>query len=171
MSTQRQMPVQKPTKAVVTVAEMARMVGLSRARFYQLVAAGTFPQPHYDVTTRRPLYVEEQQEVCLEVRRRNCGVDGKPVLFYARRVGAGAPRASTPRTASTSKPRSTKPPEDLLLQSIRTLKGMESVTPADIHAAVADIYPSGVAGIDDGIIFGEVFRWLKRRNAGGSEAR
>jgi hypothetical protein len=160
------MSAQKPTKAVVTVAEMARMVGLSRARFYQLVAAGTFPQPIYDVTTRRPHYVEEQQEVCLEVRRRNCGVDGKPVLFYTRRVGAGAPRASTPRT--TSKPRSTKPQEDLLLQSIRKFKGMESVTPGDIQAAVTDIYPSGVAGVDQGIIFGEVFRWLKRRNPADS---
>ena len=30
------------TKAVVSVAEMARMVGLSRARFYQLVGT-TFP--------------------------------------------------------------------------------------------------------------------------------
>lgn len=169
MSTQRQMHVQKQTKTVVTVAEMARMVGLSRARFYQLVAAGTFPQPHYDVTTRRPLYVEEQQEVCLEVRRRNCGVDGKPVLFYTRRVGVGAPRASTPRT--TSKPRSTKPQEDLLLQSIRKFKGMEFVTPGDIQAAVAGVYPSGVAGIDEGVVFGEVFRWLKSRNSADSAGR
>ena len=103
MSTQRQMSVPIQTKTVVTVAEMARLVCLSRARFYQLVAAGTFPQPLYDVTTRRPHYVEKQQEVCLEVRRRNCGVDGKPVLFYARRVGGVAPRESAPKNSISTK--------------------------------------------------------------------
>ena len=45
------------TKAVVTVSEMARMVGLSRARFYQLVRAGVFPAPAYK--KGRPIYVEE----------------------------------------------------------------------------------------------------------------
>jgi hypothetical protein len=55
------------TKAVVTVSEMARMVGLSRARFYQLVEAGVFPPPVYCVSTRRPMYVEELQTICLTV--------------------------------------------------------------------------------------------------------
>ena len=86
------------TKAAVTVSEMARMVGLSRARFYQLVEAGVFPTPVYCVSTRRPMYVEELQEVCLTVRRRNCGVNGKPVLFYAR-----GHRLPTP-TTKTQKP-------------------------------------------------------------------
>ena len=72
------------TKTAVSVAEMARMVGLSRARFYQLQGSA-FPLPVYNLSTRRPIYVEEMQVVCLEVRRRNCGIDGKPILFYARR--------------------------------------------------------------------------------------
>src|SRR5471030_2220513 len=72
------------TKTVVTVAEMARMVGLSRARFYQLMQTGTFPPPLYDAQTHRPHFNEEMQLICLDVRRRNCGVNGKPVLFYAR---------------------------------------------------------------------------------------
>jgi len=65
------MSVQIQTKAAVTVAEMARMLGLSRARFYQLQSAGVFPSPVYLVSNRRPIYVEEMQEVCIEVRRRN----------------------------------------------------------------------------------------------------
>ena len=48
------------TKAAVSVAEMATMVGLCRARFYQLVGT-TFPWPQYDVATRRPFYNEELQ--------------------------------------------------------------------------------------------------------------
>ena len=72
------------TKAIVTVSEMARMCGLSRARFYQLQKAGVFPAPTYQ--EGRPVYTEEQQLVCLEVRKKNRGVNNKPVLFYARRI-------------------------------------------------------------------------------------
>ena len=73
-------------KAVVTVSEMARMVGLSRARFYQLQKAGVFPMPVYDSVSGRPVYIQELQQVCLEVRRRSYGVNGQPVVFYARRA-------------------------------------------------------------------------------------
>src|SRR5271166_3448958 len=93
------MIVEIQTKAAVSVAEMAKMVRLSRARFYQLQQVGVFPSPVYDVSTRRPIYVQELQEVCLEVRRRNCGINGKPVLFYAHRLGAtpARPKASKPK--------------------------------------------------------------------------
>src|SRR3954466_1344011 len=92
------------TKAVVTVSEMARMVGLSRLRIYQLVEAGVFPQPVYSVANRRPIYVEEAQKVCLEVRRRNCGVNGQPVLFYSR----GHPLPAQTKPPRTAKPTPTK---------------------------------------------------------------
>src|ERR1700680_4502144 len=85
------MSVQKETKAAVTVAEMARMCGLSRSRFYQLIGTA-FPRPERQPGTGRPIYTEELQQVCLEVRRRNCGIDGKPVLFYARRLGTAPAR-------------------------------------------------------------------------------
>ena len=85
------------TKAVVSKSEMARMVGLSPARFAQLVGT-TFPWPLYDIKSRRPFYTEELQEVCLSVRKRNCGVDGKPVLFYC---AATSPRSATEQTETT----------------------------------------------------------------------
>jgi hypothetical protein len=43
MSTSRQEP--GDMRAGVSVSEMARMVGLSRQRFHQLVQCGVFPQP------------------------------------------------------------------------------------------------------------------------------
>ena len=49
------------TKAIVTVSEMARMCGLSRARFYQLQKAGIFPPPERNAETDRPFYSEELQ--------------------------------------------------------------------------------------------------------------
>jgi hypothetical protein len=93
------------TKAAVTVAEMARMVGLSRARFYQLIQAGVFPEPERQADNSRPFFGENRQKECLEVRRRNYGVNGKAVLFYARRLRPvqSPPKPRTPVTAAASK--------------------------------------------------------------------
>src|SRR5262245_51300237 len=126
------------TKAVVTMSEMARMVGLSRARFYELVEAGVFPTPVYCVSTRRPMYVEELQAICLNVRRKNLGVNGKPVLFYAR-----GHRTTTP-TAKPSKPLIAKPKPSAahadLIDGLTTL-GLVA-TPAQVGEAVAALYPT-----------------------------
>ncbi len=151
------------TKAVVTVSEMARMVGLSRARFYELVEAGVFPHPVYDVSTRRPMYVEELQKTCLEVRRRNCGVNGKPVLFYAR-----GHRASTP-TVKSSKPPVAKPkPTAAHADLIDGLSALGLVaTPAQVGEAVAALYPAGVGGTDRGQVLRAVFLRLKASGHGG----
>ena len=64
---------------------MAKLVGSSRQRFHQLMKQGVFPPPVYDIQTRRPHYTEEMQNVCLAVREKNVGINGKVVLFYARR--------------------------------------------------------------------------------------
>lgn len=150
------------TKAVVTVSEMARMVGLSRARFYELVEAGVFPSPVYCVSTRRPMYVEELQAICLNVRKRNCGVNGKPVLFYAR-----GHRATTP-TAKPSKPVNTKPKPAVahadLIDGLKTL-GL-SASPAQVEEAVAALYPAGVNGTDRGQLLRAVFLRLKASGSG-----
>ena len=151
------------TKAVVTVSEMARMVGLSRARFYELVEAGVFPTPVYDVSTRRPLYDEKLQETCLEVRRRNCGVNGKPVLFYAR-----GHRATTP-TVKPSKPPVAKPkPTTAHADLIDGLSALGLVvTVAQVGEAVAALYPAGVNGTDRGQVLRAVFLRLKASGHGG----
>src|ERR1700691_4962984 len=83
-------------KVVVTVAEMARMVSLSRSRFYQLLGTA-FPEPERQPGTGRPIYTEELQKVCLEVRRRNCGINGQAVLFYSRRLTSAPMKPKKPK--------------------------------------------------------------------------
>jgi hypothetical protein len=155
----------EPTKAAVTVAEMARMVGLSRARFYQLLGT-TFPFPVYDVSTRRPIFVEEQQRVCLEVRRRNCGIDGKPILFYARRGGSLPPDKSR-----TKKPKPKRDEQFAALAAALKSLGLSAVSAADVRSAVAVVFPNGIAGIDGGQVIRAVFLHLKRRDSGDSVGR
>jgi hypothetical protein len=144
------------TKSVVTVSEMARMVGLSRSRFYQLIGSA-FPSPLID-KKKRPYYSEELQAVCLEVRRRNCGIDGKPILFYARRIGTAPAKPKKAKALATTNPQHAD-----LLEGVRSL-GIASVTAADIAKALKEIFPSGVENQDDGEILRAVFLHLKRKN-------
>ncbi len=142
-------------KSAVSVAEMARMVGLSRGRFYQLVGT-TFPSPVYDIKTRRPYFTEELQQVCLDVKRRNCGIDGRPVLFYARRA-----------TITTTKPsrKRSQPPAKVndhadLIEGLRSL-GMVAVAAAQVEAAVKSLYPSGIDSVSQGEVLRAVFLNLR----------
>lgn len=136
-------------KAAVGVSEMARMVGLSRARFYQLVGSA-FPHPVYDVSNRRPFYDEEAQRLCLEIRHRNFGVDGKPILFNVRR----APRATQKRR-----------PDNVRILNTELLDGLRSlgltVNTAHVDAATRMLFPNGTDGISPGEVIRQVFIRLK----------
>lgn len=156
------------TKAVVTVSEMAHMVGLSRARFYQLQKAGVFPAPLYHIATRRPIYDESLQNVCLEVRRRNCGVNGKPVLFYARY------RSSAPnRPKKQVSPPVTKGKDQNIVALLGGLNrlGLTTATAAQVEVVTKEIYPAGTDGIDRGVVLKEVFLELRRRHSTGNAGR
>ena len=145
------------TKSILTVADTARLVGLSRARFYQLQGT-TFPWPVYDVETRRPFYTEEQQELCVEVRKRNCGIDGKPILFYARRPGGSLSRKRKSKAESTEK----CDPE--ILDGVRSL-GMMSASSAQVAGAVEKLFPNGSLGVPVSQVIRAVFIRLRQNSA------
>jgi hypothetical protein len=143
------------SKAVVSVAEMARMIGLSRARFYQLIGS-TFPFPLYAVATHRPFYDAVGQRVCLEVRQRNCGIDGKPILFYARRVPITSTMKRSARIAS--------PKVKLDADLIDGLKALGlSVSPAQVEAAIRVVFPHGKHGAELEEVVRRVFIHLQRQ--------
>ncbi len=141
---------------MLSVTEMAAQCGLSRSRFYQLMGA-TFPWPVYDIATRRPFFTEELQRVCLEVRRRNCGIDGKPVLFYARRIvmPVKKPRKKTVAAKNDQC--------DEMLNGLRSL-GLTTVTMPEVAAAVKQLFPQGVTSVDRGEMLRAVFLHLKRQD-------
>lgn len=137
------------TRAGVSVSEMASMVGLSRQRFHQLMQAGVFPQPQRE--NGRPFFDEPTQEICLAVRRRNCGVNGQVVLFYARRQAT----LIKPKKVSAA-----PSPHAELLDGLRSL-GLASVTAVDVGAAVKELFPTGTTSIDEGKVLRTVFLHLQ----------
>ncbi len=147
------------TKAVVSVSEMARMVGLSRARFYQLQKDGYFPPPERDAESGKPFYTEEQQKVVLEVRRRNFGVNGKKILFYAARRPAAEPARHRPTRAKA--PKGTEHRE--LVEGLQAL-GLFNATSAQVDAALKEMFQQGTAGTPEAEIIKALFLHLKRQN-------
>ena len=154
-----------PKKEIVTVAEMARMCGLSRSRFYGLVKDGIMPQPSRHPETQRPFYSREQQEQCLLVRRTNCGINGKPILFYAQRTtisqhNVPARRPAAPRR---SRPTVTTDPVVLELQHGLEQLGLADVAEPKIRAALVEVYPDGHEGVPMPQLLMTVFRRLRER--------
>jgi hypothetical protein len=147
-------------RAVVTVSEMARMVGLSRARFYQLQKAGVFPPPVYQAG--RPVYTAEMQEVCLEVRRKNRGINGQPVLFYTRR----RPIAPSKRQKQADQLPAKNKDIAALLDGLNAL-GLTTATAAQVLKVTEELFPQGT-GLDQAEVLRAVFLHLKQ---GGNEGR
>lgn len=153
--------VTPPDKVAISVKEMAQMCGLSRQRFGQLVKAGGFPAPLRDEVSGRPYYPPELQQVCLDVRRRNCGINGKVVMFYSARTPA-APKPTHPRPAA--KPKVPVPDRHAdLLDGLHGL-GLTAATGGQVGEALAHLYPGGVDGVDPGQVLRGVFLYLRGKN-------
>ena len=148
----------------MTVSEMARMVGLSRARFYQLQKAGVFPAPAYQ--GGRPVYTEDQQQVCLEVRRKNRGINGEPVLFYARR----RPIAPSKRQKRADPLPARNKDIAALLDGLNAL-GMTTATAAQVVKVTEELFPQGSGNLDQAEVLRAVFLHLKRRDTGDNAGR
>src|SRR5262249_28871787 len=131
--------MKEETKAVVTVSEMSRMVGLSRARFYQLQKAGVFPAPVYQ--SGRPVYTEDLQQVCLEVRRKTRGLNGEAVLFYARRRVIEPSKRKKQADPMPAKNRDIA----ALLDGLNAL-GLTTATAAQVLKVTEELFPQGTTG-------------------------
>ena len=146
-------------QTLVSVAGMARMVGLSRQRFHQLMAEGVFPPPVYDTATHRPHYTEDMQQVCMTVREKNIGVNGRVVLFYSRRPGVVLEKAHKRRSASHTNGLK----HNGLIDGLKGL-GLSNASEPNVAAALQDLYPNGTATVDEAEVLRTTFVHLMRRN-------
>lgn len=149
--------MQTVNKVAISVSEMARMLSMSRARFYQLMNNGVFPKPLIEVSTSRPYFDEQLQETCLNVRRRNCGVNGRPVMFYPIRQAVSVSIKPTMKNKTVAKEKHTE-----LIESLSCL-GL-TVNGPQVEAALTECYPTGIADTDQGNIVRQLFLYLKRQN-------
>jgi len=144
----KKMSVLKP---VISVTEMAKNLNLSRARFYQLLEQGIFPQPIYDLRTHRPIYDARLQERCLEIRNSGIGANNQYILFYSPRKKEAHPRISKKRKKTNS----------IHKEFAETLNSMGlSCSVKDVSNAINELYPDGIGEIEHGVVIRDLFRFL-----------
>ena len=137
------------------MGEMARQVGMSRARFYQLLAMGVFPQPERHPETGRPYYTAELHAAVLEVRRTNRGIDGQPFIFYTR-------RAMTEPEQTSARRRKPLPRHAELIDALKAL-GLPSVTPAQVGEALKELFPKGTKNVEEAQAIRSLFIHIRGR--------
>jgi hypothetical protein len=152
-------------RAGVSISEMARAVGLSRQRFYQLVRDGVFPAPLKDETSSRPYYDEATQQQCLEIRRRNFGINSQVVLFYARRQSQPTPKPHPTKAQPTKSDQHAD-----ILDGLKSL-GLSSATAAQVAEAIKTLFPRGTDSEDAGEVIRAVFVRLRRKNSAENVGR
>jgi predicted DNA-binding transcriptional regulator AlpA len=148
-------------KSIISVTDMAKLVGLSRQRFNQLVKQGLFPSADRDEQSARPFYNSEKQQQCLLVRQTHTGINGKPILFYSRRRDSGTKRAS----ATPSAPKA----DTTILQQLAEL-GV-NVTMKEVETASATLFPAGTISVAHETVLKGLFLHFRRKNKADSDGR
>ena len=140
------------TKQIVSITEIAQMLQLSRARFYQLLEQGFFHKPKYDDRSKRPYYDLALQQKCLEYRQSGIGSDGSFMLFYS-------PRKK--ENVSDLKRKRIDPVVKELTETLETM-GLET-TAKQVQQGLIEIYPDGIGEEEQGLVVRGLFRYLKSK--------
>lgn len=161
------MPVQpnpSSIRAYVSLSELAEdILGISRARLYELIARGAMPQPIFCIRTKRPLFDAELQRQALAVRQSGVGIDGSAVIWY-RRDRQTRPTDSAPAPARARRRTSDAAPNRYaeLVNSLQAL-GVGNADAGSVAAAVSDCFPNGIGAQQEPDVLRVLFRHLRRR--------
>jgi hypothetical protein len=137
-------------KPYISVSAACQLVGLSRARFYQLIEQGIFPQPIYHIRTKRPYYDIALQKKLLEIRDTCIGENGDLIIFYS-------PRKN--KSTSTPKKKKVDPVVKELTEILNSM-GLETTTNR-VKQGLTELYPAGIKDVDQGVVIRELFRFIK----------
>lgn len=157
----------KPSHSYLSCAEVARRLGLSRQRFWQLRKEGVFPQPQIEEETGRPYYTNEQFQVCADLRKRNVGLNGRVVLFYSARTSAPS---STPRKRKSRTKSTVDNKHQSIIDSLKAL-GLPGITDGQVESALKKLFPTGTAEADHGEVVRAVFLQIQRQDSSDNVGR
>jgi hypothetical protein len=118
------------------------------------------PPPCYDLRTRRPLYLQQTQKLCLEIRATNIAWDGSYVVFNQKH-SASAKHSRMRRGPKSDLIAATADPAVReLIEGLRAL-GIND-NDEQIKTAVAECYSERLDAVPPGTVLKTVFRHLRR---------
>jgi hypothetical protein len=135
-------------------AGMARSLGMSRTRLYQLMDDGIFPKPSRDEEDR-PFFTREQQEQIHKAYQSNRGINGRSCFFRPKATQLGRPARRPTKSAP-------KQDHSALLEAVRVL-GLRQVKKADLERCLGSLYPDGKLPDDKPQLAKQVFLHLVDR--------
>ena len=91
------------------------------------------------------------QQKCLEIRQTGIGFNGQPVLFNRKRRKPTQPKARQSQQPVTEE-------QAELIEALKSL-GL-TVDAEEVQSAIEELYPNGIAGIDQGEVVRRVFLQL-----------
>jgi hypothetical protein len=156
----------KPSQSYLSCTDVARRLGLSRQRFWQLRRDGVFPQPLIDEESGRQFYSAEQVELCLDLRKRNVGMNGKIILFYCPRTPSVISKPTKKKTKA--KPMAAR--SQAIIDSLKAL-GLVGVTEAQVESAMKELFPIGKTLPDHGELVRNIFLHIQRKDSSDNVGR
>ena len=137
-------------QSYISVSQMSEQLNISRVHFYSLLKRGIFPQP-IKRNGCRPFYDPEGQRTCHEIKEKQIGIDGQPILFYSK----------TDKSKKESKEKTSK--YTLFVDTLTEL-GLSGVTSKEVEATIKRLYPSGTAQTTEETLIRELFIDFSTRN-------
>ena len=134
-------------KKPISVTAMAKKLSLSRAHFYTLIRRNVFPKP--TVIGKRPMYLPDGQDACLEVQRTGITISGTYIYFNEK----------AKLSASKNRKAENKFPD--LIESLKAL-GLERVTSTQVEDAIKAIYPIRDPDLDSPETIKAIFLHLRQ---------
>ena len=132
-------------RSYVSVSEMSEQLNLSRVHFYSLLKRGIFPSP-IKKAAMRPYYDMELQRQCIEIKEKQIGIDGQPILFYAKSDKSKKESSSKEKTSNYT----------FFVDALNEL-GLSGINSKQIEAKIKRLFPSGTAQIDEETLIRDLF--------------
>lgn len=161
--------------AAISVSAMARRVGLSRARFYELMQAGFFAAPVCLLGNKRSVYLASMVERNLLAKQTGIGCNGEIRVFnesVSRTTSVNEPgnrnslnqRTRSSHNARASRRSSQTNGSDGLVQRLvhaQRQLGLTDVTTEQVSEAIARVCPHGTGDIAEADLIRGVYRRLR----------
>ena len=148
----------------MSVTEMAERLGMSRSNLYTLIERGILLPPIYLTSNRQPIYSRSVAERNILVKNTGIAINGQPTKFYRRRGVQSSSQSRRVSHRSIGQRRTRTSPGSILPSLVADLKslGLNTVTEDAVTAALAELFPSGTAGVAEGDVIRSIYRRLRR---------
>ncbi len=149
---------------IVSINQLCSLMGISRSRYYQLLAEGLILPPIL-TDSKRPYFTKEMAIKNLEVKKNNIGVNKKICIFYNSNRSSNI----SAKNNKQNKKKTTNKYVDII-DGLSSL-GIDEVSNSQVEDALKKCFPDGADNVDEGEILRQVFCVISKQNTTDNQNR